>query len=153
MTTENNTTAEATAAENAAAPAFQVGAYFGSGVSSVRSQVEITHEMVKIIGADKDPSWIAFREEVLYGDVVSAMTQDLTLKHIRVVVKQREGEEDFIEVQVSKEAVDAYNVFCKEMVGVAGVVIGMLKSIYQVIVLSGIDKASEKFSKILGEHK
>lgn len=140
---------------NTPKPSFEVGAYIGISVEQLQAQIKITHEILKTVGADKDPSWIEFRSNIESGNILDVMTQELTLKHVRVIAcpAQEEGEEDFVEIQISKEAMQAYAEYCTEMSKVCIVVINMIKSIIDVLDLSGIDKASKKFAKVFFQSK
>ena len=139
--TTNNTT-----------PAFEVGAYFGLSVEATRTQFKIVDKMMTNLNETKTDKWI---EAMAYVDTelfVQMLLEPLNMKHVSVVASTR-NDVVFIEMQISKEAMDAYMEFQEEFGNFFSVAIGMFNTLAQVWKMSGLHKAGQKLGKLITERK
>lgn len=131
---------------------FEIGAYIGIALSEVKAEFNSVNDVLKAVGADNDPSWKKLMRAKDEGRLLDVLCSPLTLKHIHVAAVPR-NESIFVEIQISIEAMQAYSEYSTEVSKVATVIFGLLKSIVQVLQISGLDKAAMKMVKVFSERK
>ena len=131
---------------------FEIGAYIGIALSEVKAKLNSVNDVLKAVGADNDPSWKKLMLAKDEDRLLDVLCSPLTLKHIHVAAVPR-NESIFVEIQISIEAMQAYTEYSTEVSKVATVIFGLLKSIVQVLQISGLDKAAMKMVKVFSEHK
>ena len=131
---------------------FEIGAYIGIALSEVKAKLNSVNDVLKAVGADNDPSWKKLMLAKDEDRLLDVLCSPLTLKHIHVAAVPR-NESIFVEIQISIEALRAYSDYSAEVSKVATVIFGLLKSIVQVLEISGLDKAAKKMIEVFSEHK
>ena len=131
---------------------FEIGAYIGIALSEVKAKLNSVNDVLKAVGADNDPSWKKLMLAKDEDRLLDVLCSPLTLKHIHVAAVPR-NESIFVEIQISIEAMQAYSEYSTEVSKVATVIFGLLKSIVQVLQISGLDKAAMKMVKVFSERK
>lgn len=146
MTTTSNNTASTTTT-----PAFQVGLYYGVEASTIGKYLKVFSKIAEMDGTNQDPKWVEMMVAIETGCLEGYLLgKKMEFKNIKLAPHLRDGI-TFVEIQISKTGVEASLELHEQFSEIIILVGGMLKSLLQVIKISGIMQKFDNFNKVMSE--